>query len=155
MLPFSILLAEGRPSATEPIPLVVQVGVPLHVVLEKPVSIKRAGGPVEGRLIEPVCVFDHLVIPAGSKIRGRVAQVDPIPRTERAMAIANGDFTPLHKAHLDFDTLILQGGARMPLRTAVFQGAPTVVHFTAGGDKNGSIAEFAGKSPLVAMNQGK
>ena len=24
----------------------------------------------------------------------------------------------------------------MPLRTAVFQGAPTVVHFTAGGDKN-------------------
>lgn len=135
-LPVSAILAQDRPTPSGTIPLTVQSGVPLHLVLDKPVSIKRAGAPVEGHIIEPVYVFDHLVIPAGSKVQGRVTKVDPISRKQRAMAIANGDFTPLHKAHVDFDTLFLKDGGRLALRAAVFQGAPSVVHLTAGENKN-------------------
>jgi hypothetical protein len=36
--------------------------------------------------------------------------------------------------HVDFDTLILKDGTRIPLHTSVSQGVPKVVHFTAGGN---------------------
>src|SRR5260370_25211964 len=127
-----ITLAQNKPMGSELIPLTVQVGVPLHVVLEKSLPIKHAGVPVKGRVVEPIYVFDHMVIPSGSQILGRVGQVEGLSRKQRAMAIANGDFTPLRKAHVDFDTLVLKDGRRLPLQTVVSQGAPNMVHLSAG-----------------------
>lgn len=124
--------AENPPNTTTTIPLTVQAGVPLEVALTKALPVKRAGVPVEGRVVEPVYVFDHLVIPAGSEILGHVTQVDNASRKRRALAMANGNFSPIRKAHLEFDTLVLNDGTRIPLRTAVSQGTLNVVHLAAG-----------------------
>src|ERR1700692_2132413 len=105
--------AQETKIAAEATPLTVQPGVALHVALVKPVPVKKSGVAVEGRLVEPIFVFDRMVIPAGSQILGRVASVEGVSRKKRALAIANGDFTPLRKAHVDFDTLALQDGTRL------------------------------------------
>jgi len=127
--------AQSTPTVSEEVPLTIQPGVPLHIALAKPVAIKNAGIAVEGRLVDPVYVFDHLVIPAGSQVLGRVTQVDGVSRKRRALAIANGDFTPLRKAHVDFDTLVMKDGTRVPLHVSVSQGLPDMIHLTAGGQK--------------------
>jgi hypothetical protein len=111
------------------------------VALVKPVPVNKSGVAVEGRLVEPIFVFDRMVIPAGSRILGHVASVEGVSRKRRALAIVNGDFTPLRKAHVDFDSLALQDGTRLALHTAVSQGVPRVVHLTAGenGKKKGRV----------------
>ncbi len=111
----------------------VQAGAAFHVALGKKVRIKNAGIAVEGRVVEPIYVFDRMAIPAGTQVLGRVASIEPLSRKRRALAIANGDFTPLRKAHLDFDALVLKDGTRIPLHTSVSEGVPNVVHLTAGG----------------------
>jgi hypothetical protein len=139
-----ITLAQDKPADSRVIPLTVQTGVPLHVALDKPVPIKHAGIPVEGHILEPIYVFDHLVIPTGSKVQGRVTQVDGASRRKRALAIANGNFSPIRTAHLDFDTLVLKDGTKLPLHTLVSQGAPPMVHLAAGGSnkkKKGRVGQ--------------
>ena len=86
--------AQDRHTDPRALPLTVQAGTPLHIVLTKKVPVKHVGVPVEGKVVENVYVFDHLVIPAGSRVVGQVTKVDNAPRKQRALAIANGDFTP-------------------------------------------------------------
>src|SRR5579859_1262956 len=116
-------------------PLTVQSGSAFHVALGKKVRIKNAGVPIEGLIVEPIYVFDRMAIPAGTKVSGRVSSIEPLSRKRRALAIANGDFTPLRKAHLDFDALVLKDGTRLPLHTSVSEGVPNVIHLTAGGTR--------------------
>jgi hypothetical protein len=136
-------VAQTRPVGAEIIPLTVQLGVPLHVVLTKAVPIKHEGVPVEGRLVDAVYVFDRIVIPAGSEILGRVSRVESMSRGQRALAIADGDFTPRRKAHVEFDTLVLNDGRRLPLQAVVSQGVPAVIHLSAGvkGKKKGRVSQ--------------
>ncbi|MGH9433302.1 MAG: hypothetical protein ACRD3T_17360 [Terriglobia bacterium] len=141
--PVRAALAQNKPSGSEIIPLTVHAGVPFHVVLEKAVPIKHEGVPVEGRVVDPVYVFDHLVIPAGTQILGHVTRVEGVSRKQRALAITNGDFTPLRKARVDFDRLVLKDGRQIPLQTVVSQGIPNVVHLSAGerGKKKGRVSQ--------------
>ena len=88
--------------------------------------------PVEGHVVDPVYVFDQLAIPVGSKVLGHVTRVNELSRKQRALTIANGDFTPLRKAHLGFDTLVLKDGRQLPLDAVVSQGIPNILHLTAG-----------------------
>ena len=101
--------AQNPPTAPELLPLTVQVGTPLQIALTKKVPVKHAGVPVEGKVVENVYVFDHLVIPAGSRVMGQVTKVESAPRKQRALAIANGNFTPLRQAPVDFND---PGGGR-------------------------------------------
>jgi hypothetical protein len=119
----------------------VPAGVPLDVVLDLSVPVKHAGVPVIGHIAEPVFVFDNVAIPAGSQVRGRITRIESMSSKRRALAIANGDFTPLRKAHVSFDTLVLKDGTCVPLQTQVSQGVPNVVHLTAGqhGKKKGRV----------------
>ena len=88
--------------------------------------------PVEGHVVDPVYVFDQLAIPVGSKVLGHVTQVDELSRKQRALTIANGDFTPIRRAQLGFDTLVLKDGRQLPLDAVVSQGIPNILHLTAG-----------------------
>ena len=127
-----VILGQEGPSGSETIPLIVQAGVPLHVVLKAAVPIKHPGAPVEASVVEPVYVFDRMVVPAGSQVLGHVAQVEGLSRKQRVLAIADGNFTPLRQAHVAFDTLVLKDGARLALQTVVSQGPPTMVRLSAG-----------------------
>jgi len=125
------------PSVTPaPVSLTVQAGTPLHIELTKKVPVKHAGVPVEGKLMENVYVFDHLVIPKGSLVLGKVASVESASKKTEALAVANGNFTPMRTAHVDFNTLVEPDGKRFALTTTVLQGAPNIIHITAGESAN-------------------
>ena len=79
---------------------------------------EKVGKPVEGKILEPVFVFDREVIPAGSLVTGSVSRVQPVTKWQRFLAIVNGDFTPLRRAFLSFDSLTLPDGSRRPLLTS-------------------------------------
>lgn len=134
---------QDKAAASDAIPLTVPAGVPLHVVLDKNLPIKHVGTPVEAHTVDPIFVFDHLVVPPGSQVLGRVAQVESASRKQRGLAIANGNFSPLRKAKVDFDTLVLKDGTRLTLHTVVTQGAPNMVHLVAGeqGKKKGRVSQ--------------
>src|SRR5271169_3587174 len=72
--------AQNPPTAPGLLPLTVQVGTPIQIALTKRVPVKHAGVPVEGKVAENIYVFDHLVIPAGSRVTGQVTRVDTAPR---------------------------------------------------------------------------
>jgi hypothetical protein len=114
------------------IPLTIRQGVPLRVDLVNRVPIKRVGVPVEGRLASPVYVFDRQVLPAGCEVLGRVASVHRVSRWVRARAMMGGNFTPLRTAQVEFDTVVLKDGRRLPIVTSVSQGELQVIHLESG-----------------------
>lgn len=151
--PFSVVQAPpDKAAGSQVVPLTVAAGVPIHVRLEKPLPIKLTGVPVTGRVVEPIYVFDHLVIPSGSELLGRVSKIDHLSRGQRALAIANGNFTPLRRAHVDFDTLAFKDGRRIPVRTSVTQGAPELIHLVAGGQgkKKGRVSQAVAQARAQA-----
>lgn len=108
------------------IPLVVPAGVPLRLYLTRRVP-KRAGVPVEAKLLEAVYVFDREVVPAGTRVLGRVAGIRPVSKGERRMAVLNGDFTPLHVAQIEFTSLLLPDGRQIPIHTVESAGLNSIV----------------------------
>lgn len=108
------------------ISLVVPSGAPLRLYLTRRVP-KRAGAAVEAKVLDPVFAFDHQVIPPGAVVLGRVTTVHAVPRGQRIRAVLNGDFTPLHSAGIEFTTLVLPDGRRMPMHTSASLGLNSVV----------------------------
>jgi len=157
----SLVLAQTASVAGGAVPVqathvTVQAGAAFHVALDKKVRIKTAGVAVEGRVVEPIYVFDRMALPAGTRVVGRVSSIEPLSRGRRALAIANGDFTPLRKAHVDFDTLVLKDGTRIPLHASISEGVPNVVHLTAGGTakkKKGRVRQTVDAAEQKAKDQ--
>ena len=122
----SVTVASGaRPGA--PIP----AGVPLRVELEHRVAIRHSGDRIEGRLVEPVYVFDQKILPAGSLVEGHIAKIGGVPAGRRVEAILSGNFTPARDVQSRFDTLVLSDGSRLPLRTAPSRGTTHNVRIAA------------------------
>lgn len=111
---------EGRKIA-----LTVPSGAPLRLYLTKRVS-KRAGAPVEAKLLERVFAFDREVAPTGTVILGRVSRVEPVSRGQRARAVIGGDFTPLRLAQVEFTTLVMPDGRRVSLHTVETVGLNSI-----------------------------
>lgn len=108
------------------ISLVVPSGAPLRLYLTRRVP-KHAGAAVEAKVLDPVYAFDHQVIPAGAVVLGHVSTVHAVARSQRVRAVFNGDFTPLHTAAVEFTTLVLPDGRRMPLHTSATLGLNSIV----------------------------
>ena len=85
-------------------------------------SIKHLGEPIQGQLVEPVYVFDRVVLPAGTVVEGHVAEIGGVPVRRRLQAILSGNFTPARDVRAQFDTLVLSDGSRLPLRTSLSRG---------------------------------
>jgi hypothetical protein len=116
-------VAPGAPAgATVLTGVTIPAGIPLRVALERRVAIKRVGEPVQGRLVDPVYVFDRLVLPAGSVVEGHIAEIGGVPASQRIAAILSGNFTPPREVRAQFDTLVLSDGARLPLSTSLSRG---------------------------------
>jgi len=133
-----IVLAQSpeREAAADPqgspvkIALNVPQGTPLPVVLAKDIRIREVGQPIQGKIAEPIYVFDKLVIPQGSEISGRVTRIAGIPTFRRVVSAANSNFSPSHQVEVTFDTLDLPGGRQIPLRTRVSPASQGVLRFT-------------------------
>jgi hypothetical protein len=92
------------------------------VALEHRVVIKHVGDPIQGRLVDPVYVFDRMILPSGSIVEGHVAAIGGVPAARRLKAILSGDFTPARDVRAQFDTLVMDDGTRLPLRTSFSRG---------------------------------
>jgi hypothetical protein len=99
----------------------------------------KAGEALEGRLLYPVYIKNHIAIPAGSILRGTVIQLDP-DRGRRIHARLRGDFTPFHIPVVRFDQLILPDGALEPIVSdSAKDGVPILRLSPARGQKKGSL----------------
>ena len=131
-------LASAQTTANEETPRIsldVPSGAPLRLYLTKRIS-KRAGAPVEAKLLEPVFAFDREVVPAGTVAQGEVSRVQPYSKWERTRAILNGDFTPLRRAEVEFSTLILPDGRKVPTHTLETVGLNSIYAEPAKKNKN-------------------
>lgn len=111
-------------TAAPTIELVVAAGRPLEVALDQRITIKRVGQPITGTLVEPVYAYDRIVLPAGAKVLGHVAQLDGPSRLTRVRGILSGDLTPTRHVVLQFDTVMLDAGHTVPVQTVVGGGIP-------------------------------
>src|ERR1700690_3443912 len=99
----------AQPGATVP------SGVPLRVALERRVAIKRVGEPIQGRLVDPIYVYDRLVLPAGVAVEGHVAAIGGVPIGRGLRALLYGNLTPPREVRAQFDALVLSDGSRLSL----------------------------------------
>ncbi|MGD0201408.1 MAG: hypothetical protein ABSD27_11720 [Bryobacteraceae bacterium] len=119
----------AQPGATVP------SGVPLRVALERRVAIKRVGEPIQGRLVDPVYVFDRVVLPAGTVVEGHIAAIGGVPARRRLTAILSGNFTPPREVRAQFDALVLSDGSRLRLRTSLARGTAHTMRIAAQRNK--------------------
>src|SRR5689334_12635956 len=102
-----LVIAAGPPqSPSTTMTLTVAPGRALHVTLDKRLSVKRVGQPVEGTLAEPVYAYDRVVLPAGTRVRGHVDQLVNPSLLSRVRAYSGGDFSPHRRIVIRFDTLV-------------------------------------------------
>ena len=121
----------ARPAAS--IPLTIPTGTPLKVALDQEVRVQKIGQPIHGKVIEPVYAFDKLVVPAGTEVNGKIAQIEPVTKKRRTISALNADFSPYQEVHIEFDELVLADGRHLPLQTSVARGSSGVLQFVPAG----------------------
>jgi hypothetical protein len=137
----ALILAGSSPAGAQAdaasVELVVKAGRPLRVALDERVKVERAGQPVDGTVVEPVFVYDRVVVPAGTKVRGHVERVEAPSKRVRVAAGLAGNFTPNRQVVLTFDRLTLNG-EDIVVQTVVSGGVENVRRMVAGGAETGS-----------------
>jgi hypothetical protein len=133
-------------ASSDAIALTVPAGTPLKVALDQEVRIKEVGQPVHGRVIEPVYTFDKLVVPKGSEVIGKVAEIESASKKTRTMDAINANFSPPHKLHIEFSELVLPDGRHMPLQTVVSPTSQGVLQFIPASEKENNGLKNAGKN---------
>jgi hypothetical protein len=133
----AILLAISPANAQEAKPPAPAAPI-LRVQLDSPAKVKL-GAAVRAHTTEPVYQDNRLALPAGTRLTGKVIAVTPVPRSQRISAISHGDFTPLRDAEVQFDSLKLANGRKVPIRTTPAAQGSEIVHFYAPGTVHRSI----------------
>jgi hypothetical protein len=132
--------AEVEPAAPATIPLTIPTGTPLRIALDQRSRINHPGEVVHGKVVETVYAFDQQVIPAGSVATGHVKSIASVSGLRRAMAYANGDFSPFHRYEVTFDMVTLPDGTQRPITTTVMPGTAEVVHLVSNPAKQKGAA---------------
>jgi hypothetical protein len=122
------------PAEARTIALTVPDGTPLQIALDSEVRVRKVGQPIHGRVMQPVYVFDHLVIPTGTQATGHIIAIAPVPGRTRALSALNADFTPAHNLSVNFDRLILPGGRTIELHATVVPGSGQVIQLAVAGE---------------------
>ncbi len=143
----AVLISPVRSYAQQTVPgtdvgtdtVTIPQGVPLHVRVTRRARLRK-GAEVEGALTEPVYVYDRLVLPADTVIRGRVSSLVPADRKIRIQALLNGDVTPLHDPVVNF-TSIRVGDQDVALNSEALLRSVQLVNFTPGAQKRSLIQQ--------------
>jgi hypothetical protein len=137
------VLGDVSTTLPPPVPLLLDKGVPLRIVLKRPLPIQRAGQPVRALVSEPVYAFDRVVIPAGSEVDGHITGVTAPTKWKRTEAYLDANFSPHRAAGFNFDTLILKDGTRLPIDTEVLPTLGPVLHLESKAKGKNSAAHHA------------
>jgi hypothetical protein len=150
--------ASVAPASPQSVALTVPKGTPLQVALDQEVCLKKVGQALHGRIVEPVYAFDHVVIPVGSEVTGRVTKIERISGGKRTLAALDADFTPTRKVEVNFNGLVLSDGKHLALQTSVTPGSGHVIQFVAASenkDKKKGVKDAASEKTRQAKEQAK
>jgi hypothetical protein len=148
-LPAQIAASQPQPTSPQPSPeshtvaMTVPNGIPLQIVLDKEVHVRKVGEPITGRVMQPVYVFDRLVIPVGTAATGRISAIEPVPGRTRTLEALNADFTPAHKLAVTFDELILPDGRHIDLHATVVPGSGQVIRLVTADEHKKNVVKDA------------
>src|SRR5271169_21637 len=129
--------SDAVPPAALPVtlPMTVPSGTPIKVALDSEVRIRTVGQPIHGKTTEPVYAFDKLLIPVGTPVNGKVSAIDPVPKKVRTLEAMDGNFSPVHAVHVQFDELVLPDGRQMPMHTVASPAPNGVLRFVPANEK--------------------
>jgi hypothetical protein len=119
-------------STEAPIQLIVEKCRPIQVALDRRTTIRSGGQSVAATLIEPVYVYDRVVLAAGTKVVGRIERLDSPSKRSRVRAMVGGDFSAHRRISVVFEKIVLAGGEEMLIQTAPTEGLEHVVLRAAG-----------------------
>src|SRR5258708_35868794 len=74
----AMLIGWGRTAPAQTagtIDLVLDPGRPMRVALDARTVVTRVGQPVTGTLVDALCVYDRVVVPAGTRVLGHIARL--------------------------------------------------------------------------------
>jgi len=154
--PVSSSSDRSLPASPQTVALTVAKGSPLQVALDEEVRVKKVGQPVHARVVEPVYAFDHIVVPVGSEIVGKVTKIEAVSGGKRTEAALNADFTPRRKVEVGFDELVLPDGRRFPLHTSVTPGSGQVIELVTAAnakEKKNGVKDMASEKTKEAKQQ--
>lgn len=135
-------------SNSKTLALTIPAGTPIQIALDKEVRLKKVGQIIRGRVMQPIYVFDHLVIPVGTEATGRIVAIEAIPAKKRTIALLNADFTPAHQFQVAFDDLTFADGTHRRLTTTVGAGSGQVIRLVSAGErdkKKSAVKDAAGQ----------
>jgi hypothetical protein len=160
-LPAQSTASQPEPSSSQPtsdarvLAMTVPDGTPLQIALDKEVRVGKAGERITGRVMQPVYVFDRLVIPVGTVATGHIASIAPVPGRTRALDALNEDFTPAHRLTVAFEELILPDGRHLSLHANVVPGSGQVLRLiTADQHKKNVVKDAAAQKMDQVRAQG-
>lgn len=138
-----------------PAAAILAVGLPLRVQVDHRFRM-HLGKPIAAHLIDPVYSGDHVVLPVNTPIYGRISELAPIHGSKRAWARLNGDFTPLKQPVIQFSSLQLPDGTRLPIDAVASERTADLVKMGAPTKKKSRFAKMksAIHAKLVGMKQG-
>jgi len=118
LLPIVLFASGGtvRAQSTDAVELLVQSGRPIRVALADSVTVKRVGQIVTATTVDAVYVYDRIVIPAGTRVNGRIVALVNASKASRARAMLGGDFAPHREVQIQFESLV-RGDSLVPMTT--------------------------------------
>lgn len=103
----------------------IAAGTPVYVQLDRNYPM-QAGQIVEAHTCYPVYAGQHIAIPVGTAVTGRIRRLIPA-NVQRRSGRWNGDFTPFHLAEVNFDEIVLPNAAGIAMNTlSASQGVQTL-----------------------------
>jgi hypothetical protein len=126
--------------------LMLRPGRSMRVALDARVAIHHVGQPITGTLVEPVYVYDRIVLPIGCRLTGHIERIEQPSKKKRTLAIAEGDFSPHPIATLRFDSIVDPDGRAIPIATVVKGGTLRAKPQTAKKAKGDTEGDGTGKS---------
>lgn len=149
-LPAQSAPSQTQSSASQPSPaprtlaLTVPNGTPIQIALDKEVRVRKAGQPITGHVMQPVYVFDHLVIPVGAVATGHIVSIAPVTGRTRTLDALNANFSPAHDLTVAFDELILPDGQHLSLHATIAPGSGQVIRLvSADQHKKNAVKDAA------------
>jgi hypothetical protein len=146
--PAKVAPAPPPPSPMVTVDMSIPAGTPIKVALDSEVRIRKVGQSIHGKTIEPVYAFDKLLIPAGTTVTGKVSAIDPTGKKVRALDAMDGNFSPVHQVHVQFDELLMADGRLVPIQTKASPSPDGVLKFVsadAKGKKKNRVEDAASK----------
>jgi hypothetical protein len=135
-------LSTARPSVPPSnIELTVFKDTPIQIMLDEEVRVRKIGQAIHGRTVLPIYAFDKIVIPAGSKVNGRITKIDKVSGKARTLGILNADFSPARKVQVDFDDVLLKDGTHVPFHAVVTPSSGQVMQLVSTEEAKKDEAE--------------